>query len=161
MTGNRSLISLFVIVVMAALLAGCSGSVSRRQKPDETAHANALDISEPISEQHIYTVRQGDTLYSIAAGFYDKPDRWRLLYYANAGILDTPEDLAPGMKIYIPDKETSLTYAYTVEEGDTLSKLALKFYSDRSKATIIADYNYLKDPDYITPGQKITIPLLR
>ena len=150
-------------VVLAALSAVCVGCADRpaRNRQAGEPEISAIDISAPFSDKNIYTVCEGDTLYSIARDVYGQTERWQLLFYANRDLIDTPEDLAPGMKIYVPSKDTTLTYEHTVAEGDTLSKLALKFYSDRSKAGIIADYNNLKDPDYITPGQRLTIPILR
>ena len=114
-----------------------------------------------MKEEYIYTVKEGDTLRSIARLIYDDEARWPLLYYANKDIIDSPEDIAPGMKIYVLSKDTRLTYDYVVLEKDTLSKIALKFYSDKSKVDIIAEYNHLKDPDVLSVGEKLTIPLLR
>jgi nucleoid-associated protein YgaU len=49
---------------------------------------------------------------------------------------------------------------YTVEKGDTLSKIAKKFYGDASDYPIIFDANkpMLSDPDKIYPGQVLRIP---
>ncbi len=149
-----------VLAMLSAILAGCANRPAPSRQPEEP-QVGAIDISAPFSDKNIYTVRKGDTLYSIARSVYGQTERWQLLFYANRDLFDTPEDLAPFMKIYVPSKDTPLTYEHTVSEGDTLSILALKFYSDRSKAGIIADYNNIKDPDYITPGQKLIIPILR
>lgn len=49
---------------------------------------------------------------------------------------------------------------YTVKAGDTLSKIAKQFYGDANKYPVIFDANRdkLKDPDKISPGQKLVIP---
>ena len=49
---------------------------------------------------------------------------------------------------------------YTIEKGDTLWKIAEKFYDDGSKYTHIVEANIevIKDPDLIYPGQTIRIP---
>ncbi len=49
---------------------------------------------------------------------------------------------------------------YTIEKGDTLWKIAEKFYDDGSKYTHIvkANIEVIKDPDLIYPGQTIRIP---
>ena len=49
---------------------------------------------------------------------------------------------------------------YTVEKGDTLSKIAKKFYGDASDYNQIFDANkpMLADPDKIYPGQVLRIP---
>ncbi|CAO3435236.1 peptidoglycan-binding protein LysM [Azospirillum doebereinerae] len=49
---------------------------------------------------------------------------------------------------------------YTVQSGDTLSKVAKQFYHDANKYPAIFDANrpMLKDPDEIYPGQVLRIP---
>ncbi len=51
---------------------------------------------------------------------------------------------------------------YTVESGDTLSKIAEEHYGDASKYPTIFEANkpMLKDPDKIYPGQVLRIPRL-
>jgi nucleoid-associated protein YgaU len=51
---------------------------------------------------------------------------------------------------------------YTVQRGDTLSKIAREHYHDASKYPVIFEANrpMLKDPDKIYPGQKLRIPPL-
>ena len=50
--------------------------------------------------------------------------------------------------------------AYTVREGDTLSKIARAHYGDASKWPRIYEANrdIIEDPDLIYPGQTLTIP---
>ncbi len=146
-----------VVLLCSAAICGCGRHSSHLRK----RHYDAIDISAPITDKNIHTVRQGDTLSSIAREIYGDASRWELLFYANADLLDTPEDLLPGMRLYIPSADAKKTYEYVVKEGDTLSRIAVICYSDRSKAAVIAKYNKLKDPDYVVPGQKLIIPLLR
>ena len=49
---------------------------------------------------------------------------------------------------------------YTVEKGDTLSKIAEEMYGDANKYPVIFEANkpMLKDPDKIYPGQVLRIP---
>jgi nucleoid-associated protein YgaU len=49
---------------------------------------------------------------------------------------------------------------YTVVSGDSLSKIAKKFYGDAAKYNAIFEANrpMLKDPDKIYPGQVLRIP---
>ena len=49
---------------------------------------------------------------------------------------------------------------YTVQSGDTLSKIAREFYGDAGKYPRIFEANkpMLKDPDKIYPGQMLRIP---
>jgi len=50
--------------------------------------------------------------------------------------------------------------SYTVQKGDTLSKISKQFYGDANKYKKIFDANkdQLKDPDKIQPGQVLRIP---
>ena len=146
---------LFVFIGVVAC-AGCHGTPA----PTDPA-AGAIDISAPITDANFYQVQPGDTLQSISANFYGKPDRWEMLYYANTDVIDSPHDLVAGVEIYVPSSDVSAMYEYTVQPGDTLSRIALKFYSDRAKAEVIAKFNRLKDPDHIEPGQKLLVPVLR
>ena len=56
-----------------------------------------------------------------------------------------------------PEPEASY---YTVQSGDSLSKIAKQFYGDASKYPVIFEANrpMLKDPDKIYPGQNLRIP---
>jgi nucleoid-associated protein YgaU len=49
---------------------------------------------------------------------------------------------------------------YVVQSGDSLSKIAQRFYGDASLYTKIFEANrdLLKDPNKISPGQKLRIP---
>ena len=47
---------------------------------------------------------------------------------------------------------------YTVQQGDTLSKLSLMFYGRASDYTRIASANKVSDPNKIKAGQTLTIP---
>jgi nucleoid-associated protein YgaU len=49
---------------------------------------------------------------------------------------------------------------YTVASGDTLSKIAKKFYGDANawKAIFQANKDQIKNPDMIHPGQVLKIP---
>jgi nucleoid-associated protein YgaU len=50
--------------------------------------------------------------------------------------------------------------AYTVQSGDTLSKISKQFYGDANRYMKIFDANkdQLKDPNVIKPGQVLKIP---
>ncbi|HYN09882.1 MAG TPA: LysM peptidoglycan-binding domain-containing protein [Vicinamibacterales bacterium] len=50
--------------------------------------------------------------------------------------------------------------AYTVQSGDTLSKISKQFYGNANSYMKIFDANkdQLKDPDVIKPGQVLRIP---
>jgi nucleoid-associated protein YgaU len=64
-------------------------------------------------------------------------------------------------QITVATPEAEAAY-YTVQRGDTLSKIAREHYGDASKYPAIFEANrpMLKDPDNIYPGQKLRIPPL-
>jgi nucleoid-associated protein YgaU len=62
-------------------------------------------------------------------------------------------------QITVEKVEAEATF-YTVQRGDTLSKIAREHYHDASQYPVIFEANHpmLKDPDKIYPGQKLRIP---
>jgi LysM repeat protein len=56
--------------------------------------------------------------------------------------------------------ERAAARTYTVQAGDTLSKISKQFYGDANKYMRIFEANRdkLKDPDKIQPGQELVIP---
>jgi len=58
--------------------------------------------------------------------------------------------------------EEAHTEFYKVQKGDSLSKIAKKFYGDPLKYNILFEANkeVIKDPNLIYPGQVIRIPAL-
>lgn len=59
-----------------------------------------------------------------------------------------------------PAAGAALGQYHEVQKGDTLSKIAEKYYGDPSlyKDIFEANKNILKDPNKIFPGQKLRIP---
>lgn len=53
---------------------------------------------------------------------------------------------------------SNIMNTYTVQKGDTLSRIAERVWGDKMAYDKIAGYNGLKDPDKIDVGQKIDIP---
>lgn len=50
---------------------------------------------------------------------------------------------------------------YTIERGDSLSKIAKEFYGDAMKYPVLFEANreVIENPDLIYPGQRIRVPL--
>jgi nucleoid-associated protein YgaU len=50
--------------------------------------------------------------------------------------------------------------SYTVQSGDSLSKIAKRIYGDANKwhAIFAANRDQIKNPDLIQPGQVLTLP---
>ncbi len=78
----------------------------------------------------------------------DKPD----FSNVQGGFKTTGEDTTPG----------SAERSYTVESGDSLSKIAKEHYGKSGKWRAIYDANrdQIDDPDMIHPGQVLRIPAI-
>ena len=63
------------------------------------------------------------------------------------------------IKVEKPEPEAKM---YTVQSGDSLSKISKEFYGDAMKYNVIFEANtpMLKDPNKIYPGQVLRIPPL-
>jgi LysM repeat protein len=47
---------------------------------------------------------------------------------------------------------------YRVRKGDTLGKIAARFYGDAGRFPLIVSANVIMNPDQLIPGQTLTIP---
>lgn len=81
-----------------------------------------------------------------------------------AAVTATPE-VSPAAMTAVPEASASpIVIAkkydyYIVKEGDTLSKIASRYYSDVAKAETIRKYNKLKKDSVILVGQKLKLPI--
>jgi nucleoid-associated protein YgaU len=103
-----------------------------------------------------YAVKAGDTLRSIAQGFYGDENQWPRIFNANRDQIDDPNLIFPGQILRIPTDEL-----YTVVAGDTLRSIAQQFYGDENQWPRIFDENrdQIDDPNVISVGQVLRIPL--
>ena len=103
-----------------------------------------------------YTVKAGDTLYSLARRFGTTVEA-----IVSLNKLAAPDQIAAGMTLRIPaggetSAETSgATSEYVVQAGDNMGSIAERY--DTTVAAILAA-NGLSDPDFIYVGQKLIIP---
>lgn len=84
-----------------------------------------------------------------------------------AGNVEGVKEVVP--KIQIDNVDTDIETAlepenveyYVIESGDSLSKIAKKYYQNAMEYPRIFEANkeVIKDPDLIYPGQKIRIPM--
>ena len=76
-------------------------------------------------------------------------------FYRTERTANEPEDTVADEKTDNPYTQT-----YVVQSGDSLSKIAQKYYGDPALYTKIFEANrdLLKDPNRISPGQKLRIP---
>lgn len=98
-----------------------------------------------------YTVRPGDTLWSIA-----QRNGVTVQQLASANGLADPNTIFAGEQLTIPGATApAATAIYTVRPGDTLWSIA---HNLGLKISQILNQNQLSDPNSIYPGQRLNVP---
>lgn len=114
------------------------------------------EIPEEEITQEIYTVKLGDTLYSIAKKYNITPDAIKNTNGLTSNILSVNQQLIiPDTLQEIPNEQIDYI-TYIVEPDDNLYSIARKF---NIPVNIIQEYNNLSS-DLIGIGQEIKIPSL-
>jgi len=75
---------------------------SQLQTIDPVIDLVPLHTGQTQSTKNFYTVQKGDTLSGIARKIYGDDALWRTIQTANTHLLQSPEDLQPGMKLMLP-----------------------------------------------------------
>ena len=94
------------------------------QTPMMSEETPAAAASEPMmsmpssvaGSSELYTVKRGDTLWSIAHKFYGKGSQWHRIYEANRDKLPEPGRLRAGMQLQIPHEPTESSHATNAYE---------------------------------------------
>lgn len=115
----------------------------------------------PTPETFQYVVREGDTLGSIAARFETDVETLRRLNNLSS------DSIAVGQPLYVPYREgitaegmptpTPGPFLYTIQVGDTLSGIGVRFGVDPI-AILEANSDTLLDPNNLIVGTTILIP---
>lgn len=123
--------------------------------------------SSPVETEDyiIYTVKQGDTLSGIGAKYgmdykviasYNGISNPNLIHVGQQ-IKIPKNNVAPApTPVPTPSTPTTTEITYTVKKGDTLSGIGAKYGVDYK---VIAEYNGIKNPNVISVGQVIKIPV--
>lgn len=113
-----------------------------------------------------YTVQEGDTLWKIAEKHYGSGAYWEKIFKDNAAVISDPDKIYAGqvLTLYLtPENGEAIEGGgsyYTVEEGDTLWKIAKKLYGRgwRWRKIYQANTDRISDPGNIYAGQVLIIP---
>jgi LysM repeat protein len=121
---------------------------------------SASTATAPSLPLRTVTVQPGDSLWKLAKQNLGRGSRWQELLAANPSIVD-PARLATGTEIIVPAQTTGLKadVKVTVQQGDTLSKLAQVTYGRAAAWRCIAQANAeIADVDRIYAGQQLLLP---
>ncbi len=132
-------------------------------KRNQTASTSGQTIS--------YTIKDDDSLWTIAEDWFGDASRWNLIAKANP--LIDPDRLKLGQVIRLPAKDavrrpikrspvrSAGADAYTVKSGDSLARIARIHYGDESKWSVIYEANRAAigpDPARLKLGTRLRIP---
>jgi nucleoid-associated protein YgaU len=144
---------------------------AKMQSTTKSETEQAQQKEETVLLPSTYTVKAGDTLWSIAENFYNSGYNWVDIQKANT--LNNPNYVEEGQVLQIPDVKpivppgdisaTSATAqavpkTYTVVKGDNLWKIAVSVYGNGYKWVEIAQTNKLVRPNIIHAGNVLTLP---
>ncbi len=143
--------------------------------------AASRGVAAAAANDKVVEVQPGDSLTKIAKRVYGDANKYIALFAANRDTVKNVEYIYPGQKLKVPDvaaidremlarnnpaKELNdpvaqLMMTVTVEEGDTLSKIAGRYLGDIKAYKKLFEINraQLTDPNIIYPGQKIRVPV--
>jgi lipoprotein-anchoring transpeptidase ErfK/SrfK len=115
---------------------------------------NTINISNPKVIE-LYKVKPGDTIYSITQRYFNRG--WYTDYVQTVNGINNPNtDIKTGMKLSIP--LTKSTAIHTVQPGETLYGIILKYYQASVFQELIIEHNEIADPTNIKAGLAIKIP---
>jgi nucleoid-associated protein YgaU len=78
--------------------------------------------------------------------------------YAKNELWDVAKSIDSSISDLILDVNVQSGLKYTVKSGDTLSKIAKRFYGDANHYNQIAKASGIDNPDRIDVGQEVTLP---
>ncbi len=114
-----------------------------------------LKLPSPEAVPNTYTVKKGDSLYSIANEFNTTVDKLKSLNNLASNTLSIGQVLKiPGATEEPPIKDQPTVTTYTVQSGDSLYKIARKY---NTTVDAIKKLNNLTT-DLLTVGQELSIP---
>lgn len=180
------LLGILVVVITSILLLSIVHKKSIHRIQQTSSISTQRVVNKRNQNEHIlYTVKSGDSLWTISEQEYKSGYKW--VDIATANNLANPGMINAGNVLIIPSVspkmdvnagiavtpevtpvQTQLSQAmvsgkisgktYTVEKGDYLWKIAVRAYGDGYKWVDIARANNLTNPNLIFSGNVLTIP---
>lgn len=191
MESNQSKVSLVLGALIVLVIGVLVFNYFNRNKASlgpaqQTTQQTQQDVT-PDKLPGKYTVKEGDTLFTIAEKYYNSGDKFTEI--AKANNLSNVDQIGAGQVLEIPKLEAQQAQAspqatttpeeqslgtgggnstiwgpriegdtYTVVEGDWLSTIAGRAYGDIFAYKKLAEVNNIANPDHIEPGQVLKIP---
>jgi LysM repeat protein len=108
-----------------------------------------------FKKNYIYTVREGDTLYSIARRFGSSVEAIERANHLFKPVSD-PGLIFPGDVLVVPSLSETGKVTYIVKSGDTVSGIASRFstFSD-----LFSGINNLENPNLLFVNQGLVVPV--
>jgi LysM repeat protein len=124
-------------------------------------YASVLDVIKRrnVRLDHLHVEGEKLIMKGAAPNEAVKNEVWNAIKAVDPGYSDLSCDLAIDSSLPAPAAAAE-TRTYSVQSGDTLSKIAKQFYGDAGQYMKIFEANKdkLKDPNQIQVGQNLTIP---
>lgn len=125
----------------------------------KTKYASALKVIEEqgVRVQNLHVQDNKLFIKGAAPSEAAKGYVWTAFKAVDPSVGDLMADITVDSSLPQPKAKEQ---TYTVQAGDTLSKISKKFFGDSNKYMTIfnANKDQLKDPDTIKPGQVLKIP---
>jgi len=176
---SEQLISMIMGILVVLIIGGLAYRFFQGREPEIESGIETETVPEEGEEQPTalpatHTVSKGEHLWAIAERYYQSGYNW--VDIAQANNLANPDVLLIGQELEIPNVEpkeptiagqpaeqldiTITGDRYTIQEGDSLSKIAQAAYGDLFQWPRIWESNreLIADPDLIFPGIEIKIP---
>ncbi len=115
--------------------------------------AVGISTSHAQDSAHIYVVKSGDTLASIAQRFYGDAAFEKVLVTESGLTGFDGVSIVPGMRLLVP-----FSSYYRVSSGDTWSKLSERFYGTSDRGQVIASANGLSKDSPPEQNAQLLIP---
>lgn len=175
---NQSKLSLVLGALIILVIGILIYNYFNKNKPDLGPSQQTEITQEDISPDKLpgkYTVKEGDTLFTIAENYYQDGSKFEEIAKANnitdvdsivtGQILELPKladvSLTPSADSAITQNEWGPEITgntYTVQEGDWLYTIAGRAYGDINAYQKLIEANNISNPDLLYPGTVLNIP---